>query len=348
MRRSHEGNDDERSPVMFQHILVPLDGSGRAEEALPRAAHLARTSQAVLILVQVVTVSTYPSIYPIGPIVALEPEKEAETFLSRLASSESLKGIQVQTQVLIGDPVYTLLVQFAETRHVGLLVMRSHGATGLMRLVMGSVAQQVLRQSLVPVLVIRDGSSPSLSHPGTLSHAPRILIALDGSSLAETALLPAAQLCAALAAPAQGAIHLTRTVQRIVEGGGETNARVEIMNRGVREEAEAYLKRIEHRFKNGDLALFRLTVTSSVVTHVDASDIWKRVVEESECIENVSGSSACDIIAMATHGRHGFQHLLEGSITESVIDGTTHPLLVAHTQKPEVEAEMATTSGHVR
>ena len=226
--------------------------------------------------------------------------------------------------------------------------MRSHGATGLMRLVMGSVAQQVLRHSLVPVLVIRDGSSPSLSHPGTLSHAPRILVALDGSSLAEAALLPAAQLCAALAVPAQGAIHLTRTVQMISPMGDESNERVEIMNREVREEAKVYLKRIEQRLQSGDLASFHLTVTSSVVTHVDASDIWKRVVEESECIENVSGYSACDIIAMATHGRHGFQYLLEGSITEKVIDGTTHPLLVVHAQKPEVKAEIATTSSHVR
>lgn len=224
--------------------------------------------------------------------------------------------------------------------------MRSHGATGFMRLVMGSVAQQVVRQSSVPVLVMRDGSSPLLRQPGRLPHAPRILVALDGSLLAEAALLPAAQLCAALAAPTQGAMHLTRTVQRISARGDESKERVESMNREGREEAEAYLKRIEQRFQSGDLASFHLTMTSSVVSHYDADDIWKRVVEESECLENVGGYSACDIIAMTTHGRHGFQHLLEGSITESVLDGTTHPLLVVHAQKPNVKAEEMTTSSH--
>ena len=322
---------------MFQHILVPLDGSSRAEEALPLAAHLARASEASLILLRVVT----PPTYPVWPVVLSEPEREAEGYLTPIVSSEQMKGIAVHAQVLMGSPAHRLIMQFAQTQHVDLIVMRSHGATGFTRLILGSEAQQIVRHSLVPVLVMRDGSSPSFIHPSSLLHPPRTLVALDGSPLAEAALLPAAQLCAALAAPANGAIHLTRAVQTIFAIGNESNERVEIMNREVREEAEGYLKGIEQRFQSGDLASFHLTVTSSVVTHFDADDTWKRIVEESECIENVDGYLACDIIAMATHGRHGFQHLLEGSITESVLDATTHPLLVVHIQKPEEKEEKA-------
>ena len=329
---------------MFQHILVPLDGSSRAEEALPMAAHLARTSGALLTLVRVATPSAYASMYPVGPFIPYESEKEAEAYLSHIASTEQLKGIQVQTQVLIGEAIYLLIVRFAQTWHVDLIVMRSHGATGFMRLVMGSVAQQVMRNSIVPVLVMRDGTSPTLTHVGTLVHVPRILVALDGSSQAEAALRPAAQLCAALAIDGKGAIHLTRTVHKIVALGNESEERVESMNRAVRQEAEWYLKRVEQRFSSGDLASFHLNVTTSVVFHYDAGDIWKRVVEESECIENVNGNTACDIIAMATHGRQGFQHLLEGSITESVMNGTNHPLLVVHTPQSERNVEAATQS----
>lgn len=69
---------------MFQHILVPLDGSSRAEEALPMAAHLAHTSGESLTLLQVVIPATYTSMYPIGAFVSSAPEREAETYLSHM------------------------------------------------------------------------------------------------------------------------------------------------------------------------------------------------------------------------------------------------------------------------
>jgi nucleotide-binding universal stress UspA family protein len=72
-----------------------------------------------------------------------------------------------------------------------------------------------------------------------------------------------------------------------------------------------------------------------VATHRDAGKIWKRVLEESECIGDLPGYTGCDIIAMATHGRHGLQHLLEGSVTEQVFDATARPILVVHGQQLE-------------
>lgn len=330
---------------MFQRILVPLDGSARAEEVLPLAARLARTSGASLFLLRVIPPPMDTLTYPVGPIVLPELQTEIEEALMQIASSELLRGICVRMKVLVGNPA-TLLMQLAQVQRMDLIVMRSHGATGFTRFVLGSVARQVARQSLVPVLVIRDGSS--LIQPDSFMHPPRILVALDGASLAETALLPAAQLCAALAAPARGAIHLIRTVHRLSTVDDEPAERVDAMNEEAMAEAESYLRRIEQRFQKGDLASFHLTITTSVVTHDDAGDIWKRVIEECECIGDVIGYSACDIIAMTTHGRQGFQHLLEGSITERVLDATTHPLLVVHAHAAESKAAVATQSSHAQ
>ena len=107
------------------------------------------------------------------------------------------------------------------------------------------------------------------------------------------------------------------------------------INRETLADAEAYLRNVKQRFLTGDLAQLHLSVTTSVVPHTYLTEIWKRVVEESERVSDIPGDAGCGIIAMATHGRDGFQHLFEGSITEQVLDATTRPLLVVHTQRTE-------------
>lgn len=321
---------------MFQRILVPLDGSPRAEEALPLAAQLARSTSATLFLLCVVP----PPIYS-API-ATEPAymranatqadlREGRAYLERVITAHHLNDIRVEKSALEGSPALTIL-QFAQQRQVDLLIMRSHGQTGFLRWMLGSVAQQLVRHSPIPILVLRDTHSAAQMDASTLTHPLRILVPLDGTPEAEAALSPAAQLCSALAAPGKGTIHLTRTVHQLSVKGEEEQALVEKMNREARAEAEVYLKNVSQRFLNGDLAPLHLSVTTSVVSHRDAGTIWKRVLEESECIGDVPGYTGCDIIAMATHGRSGFHRLLEGSVTEQILDTSSRPLLVVHPQ----------------
>ena len=90
--------------------------------------------------------------------------------------------------------------------------MTSQGKTGVKRWLMGSVAQKIARYSPVPVLVLREsGAQPTGARPD--SNPLRALVTLDGSVLAKAALQPAAQLIAALSAPAPGALHLLRVVK---------------------------------------------------------------------------------------------------------------------------------------
>lgn len=339
---------------MFQRILVPLDGSERAEEALATAAHLARTTGASLILLRVIAPAvTYAGIHPYAwePTDVLEQvqehaEAEARDYLSHVVLTEHLDTLEHRLEVLEGAPVPCIL-QFVRENPIDLIVMRSHGATGIKRWLLGSVAHGIVRHSPVPALIIRDACGPMSVIPEEPQHTFRILVALDGSHFAESALLPAAQLCAALASPKQGAIHLTETVHYISEERNKDKALIARLNQDTMAEAQAYLKNVEQRFYTGDLAQYHLQITSSVVPHADRTEIWGRIIEEAEQAQLRSHSSpapsdvpecaSCDIIAMATHGRHGLQHLLEGSITESVLDASTHPLLTVYTQDAENE-----------
>src|SRR5947209_8058059 len=209
----------KRRHTMFQRILVPLDGSTRAEQAIPVAARIARASDGSIILLRAVTTLLEYASYAIYPSMitgeAVEADSKAATiYLKAVADSRDLAGIEVTTKIETGIVAPTLLDSIKEEQ-ADLVVMCSHGNTGLKRWLLGSVAQQVARHCPVPVLILREGGQqPTSSYPDRLHplHTPRALVALDGSKLAETALVPAAHLVAALAAPARGSLFLTRVV----------------------------------------------------------------------------------------------------------------------------------------
>jgi nucleotide-binding universal stress UspA family protein len=148
------------------------------------------------------------------------------------------------------------------------------------------------------------------------------MVALDGFPLAETALLPAAQLVAALAHPAQGGLHLMHVIKPLasaVDEGVFPQQEAEAAER-----AQEYLKGVrEHLLaQTSDL---NLLVTWSV-TH--AQDVAATLVTTAE--EKMGGSleNSCDVLAMATHGRGGVARWVMGSVTERVLQATTLPMLV--------------------
>lgn len=320
---------------MFKRILVPLDGSKRAEEALPMAAYLARARGASLILVKAISPELlYTSLYPTVPGYMAEQIRttfvhDAEVYLKRVICTAKLEDIPVSTEVVIGIPGATI-VQIAGEQMADLIVMRSQGQTGIARWFFGSVAQYVLRRGPVPVLVMRDGCSPLVLQPDQPFHVRRVLVPLDGSPEAEDALRPAVEMARLLAGDAQAQIHLTCVVRSITANAHCTIAQAEQQNKAVQAEAEAYLTSIATRLRAGEFGSSGLATSYSVVTYTREEEIWKRIFRESECIGDVPGYTGCDLIAMSTHGRTGLQHLLHGSITEHVLDMTVVPLLVVH------------------
>src|SRR5215469_12298123 len=178
---------------MFKRILVPLDGSLRAERAIPVAARIANASDGTVVLLQAVGLPCGYSTYLYGSYLAQPPAfieelldaklAKARLYLASVLQSDNLPGSKVETQALVGGAAATIL-DAACKQHIDLIVMCSHGATGLKRWVLGSVAQQVSRYSPVPVFVLREkGTAPTSSYLDSLHPLRSItgLVALDGS-----------------------------------------------------------------------------------------------------------------------------------------------------------------------
>jgi len=159
--------------ITYQRILVPLDGSERAAAALPHAEVLAKLTNARVILLQVIPstamlVSESTVAAPGMGLPAVDPflastqyesveaalAQEAQTMLDTAAAPLQANGVQTETVVLRGAPADGILT-YAGDSHVDLIVMSTHGRTGLARLVFGSVAESVLHRSTCPVLLVR-------------------------------------------------------------------------------------------------------------------------------------------------------------------------------------------------
>lgn len=266
----------------------------------------------------------------------------ANDYLAQVTSSNDFKGIDIRTEVLAGAPATTIRL-FAQLHRVDLIVLCSHGYTGFKRWRLGSVALHVIQRSTAPVLVLCEGSSIPIGRPEESTRPLRVLLALDGSPLAETALEPAAQLCACLAAPAHGTLHLTRVLPSS-ELADDSQKEVPLEARKLAaSNARAYLKTIEQRLREGDLAELGLMVTSSVVVHADVADTLIRVAEHGEFIGDNEEFGGCDLIAMATHGRGDPHRWFMGSITESVLGTTALPLLVVRPHQPQTEEHTSAT-----
>jgi len=155
---------------MLERVLVPLDGSARAEQALPVAARLAQTVGGTVVLLRVVSIPNefvaYVTLEPIATQAVIDATlEEARTYLKSMASSHSLYSVHSETEVLLGQVGATIL-SVVDSQHIDLIVLCSHGYTGMTRWALGSVAEKVSQLAPVPVLVLREyGPMPVLPLP---------------------------------------------------------------------------------------------------------------------------------------------------------------------------------------
>lgn len=320
---------------MFKRILVPLDGSIRAERALGVAARIARASKGSVVLVEAIgSPSDYAtSLY--GPYLVQPPGLAEGVMETKLASakayeeavskSETLAGVNVETKVVMGTAA-PAIDEIACEENADLIVMCSHGDTGFKRWLLGSVAQSLARNCQVPVLVLhQEGSVPESAFPDPLRPLRSIVaqVALDGSQFAEAAIRPASMLVAALAAPVQGVLVLTRVVP--LSAQGHTLAERE----QAFSEAKTYLQQISQKY--ADIAgQFNLSLQTAIATGKEVADTLIRSAEQGENIGGEPLKGGCDLIAITTHGRGGLQRLALGSVTERILGATRLPLLIVH------------------
>ncbi|EFH85975.1 universal stress protein [Ktedonobacter racemifer] len=321
---------------MFHNVLVPLDGSAFAERVLPLAAAIVRRSGGTLFLARVVRV-----IDNMGSYMALanpyacymyadddvDSAEDAKNYLTHLTQTPVVAGIETQQVVLYGEAASSLLA-FAREQHVDMFVMSTHGRTGFKRWMLGSVAQKVARHSHVPVLIMSRAclreECLTLEKPGALC----TLVGLDGSRWAESALYPAAQLVSLLSAPQQGELHLVRVIQSLSSDELALYRRACLVQ-NIEEEAASlaheYLKNLVARLKDTLEAETSVRLSWAIVKGSDSAHTLLHLTETSQSDE---ATQLCHLVALATHGRGGFECWVMGSTAERVLAAATRPVLL--------------------
>jgi nucleotide-binding universal stress UspA family protein len=289
---------------MFKTILVPLDGSLRAEDALPIAEHMARHTGGMLVLVRVVSFASeyWPAVpAPMLPVMrsAVDGDlQEATLYLKQVAASAELTGIEAITIARHGAATPVILTAALESR-ADLIVMCSHSHTGVAHVLQGRVTEKIARHAPVPVLVVREKGSFPAMNSAEVAQPLRLLVPLDGSPSAKAALEPAAELLSALAAPAQKtALHLIR----VIEPAAGQKEEAQIAQRRRLCSARNYLSRTTDLIRDGYIAPSisrqHIPVNWSVALDHDCVRAIVRVAENGEDAEGAGVFGGCQQKAM--------------------------------------------------
>lgn len=292
---------------LFKKILVPLDGSKLSENALGPALTLAKAAQAELFLISVPIVRHVMVMPEYSGYATMLPEQSLEDsrhdfkeYLAHLKESRMPQQMRVSSEVLEGDEA-SVIVDRALAEQADLIVMATHGRSGLSRWMMGSVTEKVLQQAHCPVLAVRSDKP-----------IERILITLDGSAASEASLEPGLLLAQAM--DAEVTLLQVQTGKDYVHQ--EEINRLDAVEQGlgarlqdsVYYAAEAYLGYLKARYEpllNDDTVLKTAVVDGQparrIIQYIDDNDI--------------------DLVVMATHGRTGLKRWLYGSVTERVLRG---------------------------
>ncbi|HEY0809384.1 MAG TPA: universal stress protein, partial [Longimicrobiales bacterium] len=306
---------------MLRNVMLPLDGSGFSELAAPLAISIAKLNAATLhvVRVHVPTVPTAEVTLTTNYEELLREYEQAE--LERVAAQVRERGLAAAMALLEG-PVAFALNAYCDDAAIDLVVMTTHGRDGLKRLVLGSVAEELVRTSGVPVL---------LAHPDSrdtaVSFTPErmgvILVPLDGTVEAESVLPHAVE----FALMGNAELLLTKMVVPSFDVAitiGPDSLRRYLDH--LRDQAEAYLAKVAARLPS-DLRVRTAAATGETA----AAGILA-------CAER----EKADLIAMVTHGRRGWQRIALGSVAESVTRNASMPVLlvrlVASTAHADVQA----------
>lgn len=307
---------------MFRTIVVPLDGSPLAEHAIATATMLAERAKAGLELVRAYQLM----VHDLGDQLPLEQamRDEAQEYLDRTAKGiRAETGIAPTTAMLDGSPVEAIC-EYVRGRDRPLLVMSTHGRTGFSRAWMGSVADGVVRNSSIPVLMLRPDEEPDgvLEPIGIFK---RMLVPVDGSGYSEQ-VVPHAM---ALAEVTDAQVLLLEVVKPVF-----TPAFMPAMEYAVAyappeeyatEATQTIVERAADYVSSLAIKLRRQHPILDIRTEVRTDSSPARVV-----IDTAKAQGA-DVVALATHGR-GMSRLMVGSVADKVLRGGPKAMLVVRPQ----------------
>jgi nucleotide-binding universal stress UspA family protein len=159
--RPGDGAPDLALPQQFKRILIPLDGSTFSEQILESALELGGLTQAEYILLRAAEPFVLPGYAPLAQASRLDVKvtqeglAEAQRYLDRVAERLRAEGRPVRTRAVLAEQPAVAILDEARRQDVDLIAMTTHGRSGLVRLILGSVADKVLRGATLPVLMVR-------------------------------------------------------------------------------------------------------------------------------------------------------------------------------------------------
>lgn len=281
----------------MSRIVVPTDGSDLANQAIPWAKVLTDKTQAQLELFRtyhpLASVYSYPD-FATPPPVPYDLSgfaRHATKHLEVVAKEYDVSGAKLSVQE--GDAAESIC-RLAAADDVAMVVLTSHGRSGLGRWLLGSVTNQVVRACTKPVLIVKAQDTP------VAPAFERILVPLDGSELGEEALEHAKKLALLFGSK----LHLLRCV----DFTPYPMANIQVALHYEIEESEKYLESLTSRLEGIE-----------VTAEVKAVSAIRGILEASK--QN-------DLIVLSTHGAGGFERWLVGSVTDKVINRASTPVLV--------------------
>jgi nucleotide-binding universal stress UspA family protein len=297
--------------MLFNKILVPLDGSQLATNALQPAMFVAKATGGLILLLRVPVyqktklpervTAVYNRLRP--PEEKQWVQQRVERYLKSIRQMALGQEIRFETLVLDGDPA-SVIVDTAESQDVDLIIMSTHGRGGLARWWLGSVTEKVLRATGRPILIVHSEAMPT-----------RTLVTLDGSAASEAALDPALAMARLFGTP----LYLLRVVEPL-----ETDDEAELPTEKVAELSEAVIQARQEEavtyladVKAGLAAAGEMVVETAVVAGPAAPTILDFVKEKQ-----------IDLIVMSSHGQSAEARWAYGSVTEKVIHAADQAVLV--------------------
>lgn len=283
---------------MYDTILVPTDGSEIATAAGGAAIALGRRFDSTIEVISVLKRN------PLDPSLSTDTDSQAQFAADALAEieAEATESSVDLTTTLVeaeeSNSVHQSILGYAASNDIDSILMGTHGRTGVGRVVLGSVAEQTLRESPVPVMTLHENTQFDPAFDS-------LLVPTDGSDTAEAALDHAIE----LAGVTDAAVHIVNVVD---VGAIAGSYNVGGVSKKLEEASNKALERAVERATDAGVG----TVEATVLTGVPDRSICEYAEQE-----------AVDAIVMGTHGRTGVERFLLGSVTERVVRRSTVPVI---------------------
>ncbi len=281
---------------MWKKILVPLDGSDLAELALPYAEELAAAFKSELILLYV------------GEASEQEYLHMHELYLEKM-TVQTKKVIKRVSPVVVSGKPAEAIVKYTEKNDIRLIVMASHGSSGIVPWATGGVASKVIEGVGVPLLLIKETKRRQTKEKHLIS---RILLPLDGSEAGEAAITRVKELKSRLEAEVilLGVVPTGQHIRTV--GGLDYILFPEQEMEAYKAEAKEYLDKVYKRLKRGK---------GELKMEIRAGEVTKEILDYAR-------KKRVSLIAIASHGHSGMTKWVFGSTAKKIIEDSPIPVLV--------------------